>query len=76
VFLLKIDKKTAMLCFGPRNKTLPLGSAKSVHSFLRVAHSLWAISSVAGSVKFVFKALGWLFAEDAKVDRKHLCKKE
>ena len=29
-----------------------------------MAHSLWAISSVAGSVKFVFKALGWLFAED------------
>jgi len=45
-----------------RNKTLlPFGSVKSVHSFLR---GLWAISSVAGSVKFVFKALGWLFAED------------
>ena len=67
----------------------PFGSVKSLHSFLRVAHSLWAIlvkefavawtnyfddfvtfaktdevASVPGSIKFVFEALGWLFAED------------
>ena len=29
VFLLKIDKKTAMLCFGPRNKTLPASAVLS-----------------------------------------------
>ena len=75
--------------FAFRMKALPFGSVKSVHSVLRVAHSLWAIlvkefkvawanyfddfvtfarvdevPSVAGSIKFVFKALGWLFAED------------
>ena len=70
-------------------KALPCSSVKSMHSFLRVAHSLWAIlvkefmvawtnyfddfvtfakadevASVAGSIKFVFQALGWLFAEN------------
>ncbi len=80
---------TAKTAFAFRMRALPLGSVKSVHSFLCVAHSLWAIlvkefkvawtnyfddfvtfstadevASVAGSIKFVFKALGWVFAED------------
>ena len=79
---------TAKTIFAFRMMALPFGGVKSVHSFLRVAHSLWAIvkefivawasylddfvtfaqadevASVAGSTKFAFKALGWLFAED------------
>ena len=79
---------TAKTTFAFRMRALPFGSVKSVHSFLRVAHSLCAIlvkefmvvwtnyfddfvfakademSSVTGSIKFVFKALGWLFAAD------------
>ena len=80
---------TAKTTFAFRMRALPFGSVKSMHSFLRVAHSLWAIlvkeirvawtnylddfvmfskadevASVAGSIKFVFEALGWLFAED------------
>ena len=54
VFLPKIDKKTAMLCFGPRNKTLPLGSAKSSTLFwgwltaygrYRPLLAVWSLSS-------------------------------
>ena len=72
---------TTKTIFAFRMKALPFGSVKSVQSFLRVAHSLWAIrtnyfddfvtfakagevASVARSMKFVFKALGWLFGED------------
>ena len=34
---------TTSTAFAFRMKALPFGSVKSVHSFLRVAHSLWAI---------------------------------
>ena len=69
-------------------RALPFGSARSVHAFLRVAHSLWAIAiseflvpwtsyfddfvtfadsneqvSVDGCVRFMWKSLGWRFAE-------------
>ena len=80
---------TRSTTFAFRMKAVPFGSVKSVHSFLRVAHSIWAILvkefavawtnyfddfatfakadkvvSVTGSKKFVFKALGRVFAED------------
>ena len=71
-----------------RMRALPFGSVRSVHAFLRVAHSLWAIAvtefqipwtnyfddfvtfadtkeqvSVDSSVRFLFRSLGWRFAE-------------
>ena len=71
-----------------QTRALPFGSVRSVHAFLRVAHSLWAIATseflvpwtsyfddfvtfsdsneqvaVDGSVRFMFKWLGWRFAE-------------